>query len=435
MVDEVGDLPEIEVVGGDAEIDRGDSSEVEVGSDRPSWNPLIVVIVVVALMAVVAMVATSGDADDERADTEPTTPDIAATEPSATTSPRVESVSSDGFLLDEPRPVFGSVIGASLLFGSVIDGWKLLDLDTGLLRSVRALEGRDPIMFLPVAGGVVMAEPSASSGFVSLQFLPLPARSSALLPTVPKVLSIESSDPVFSRFFNVAGILHAGSSRDTFWMLTRSQSSEGRSDLQATLLDTSGQVLVGPFDIEARPRAATERGLIFDAGGHSFYVTEDGVRDLGPGRTYAAASNTVGRITCDAEAECRPQILDVESGESRTGDPLRLIDVSTDRVTMALSDEGELITVNRVFDPSQPADRIAPQTQLYFTLPSGSQTNSPISRLRTAPIWLPNDGGAVAITGIGLSRFTVTVGAISEDHRIAGLRVGSASALFVIPDE
>lgn len=175
--------------------------------------------------------------------------------------------------------------------------------------------------------------------------------------------------------------------------------------------------------------------MVFDAGGHSYYVSKrDVVTDLGPGRTFAAAAGTVARVVCDAEAVCRPQILDVESGDSQSGEPLRPIDVSTDLITMVLSDDGDLITVDRTFDPSRPADQNEPQSQLYFTLPTGSQVYDPISPLRTAPVWLPDDAGAVALTGIGLSRFTINDGAIFEDRRVAGLRLGNVSVLCVIPD-
>ena len=316
-------------------------------------------------------------------------------------------------------PVFGEPVGAGVLFGSAEQGWRLLDLDSGRLREVPALDGVRPDQLFGVRDGVVVLN---DDPYGRLQYVQLPA--------------VDPGDRSLSRLrdfwpdtadllVRVVGVLDAGLD-DRVWVVTRS--ARAPDEVLATLVGLDGQRLIGPITLPAQPAAATSSGLVYEAGGRSYLVDVDGVRDLGFGGVFAGRGSLIGRVVCNADARCVPEVVDLSTGAATQGSELSLQVAATDGLVMAISASGALaVTPSPLYGPQSFTD---PPLDLQIVAPGLTPVTRSVRALFAPPVWLPDDSLLLA-TGYGLFRYRVDDGFVTRET-VPGLRPRDETGLVVI---
>ena len=207
-----------------------------------------------------------------------------------------------------PAPVFGVAADARLLLGGGTAGvWRQLDLDTGVVHGVEALEGitRDDLAGppIPVQGGVLMGDQDGPS------IVPLPSGTPVAFEPTPG--------------FNVLGqviVLLESGLVDRVWVVRTLFRRDGADDtFGVTLVGTDGRVLAPEFEIPTVPLRATAAGVLFPAGGRVYLATPDGTRSLGVGELQDSNATQIAVLACDATSECAAEVIDVASGSTRRG--------------------------------------------------------------------------------------------------------------------
>ena len=392
-------------------------SELEVSTSPSSRRWLLLGAAVLGALVVAAMV-TGSDAPDS-ADPEPTTTSSPVTSPAPVTVPPTldpETI-ADGPLLGRPHD-------ASVLIGDS-QRWRLVDLSTGIVRSVPALDGVAPDALLPVRGHVVIHERS----FGRPTLIPFPVGDEDDVRAITHSAATSLLPEIGGeRLDDVVGVLSGDP--DQVWVLHPPQDGPPSSRLQATKVDLLGNHVEGPIEVPGVPTAATADGLVVDVAGRSYLTTARAVTELGVGVTLDARGDLVARVVCDVEVVCNEEIHDVGAA-TRPG-----IRVPTDvtaerRVTMVLSDQGGLATIPGL-GPRIVDSQFAPAVPLHVTPPGGDTVTVQLPSVVDAPVWLPDGNGLVVLSRGGLQHVSIESGLLAM-RRIDGFDVGDATALFVIP--
>lgn len=299
-------------------------------------------------------------------------------------------------------PVFGSPVGASLLFmtgGSARA--TLVDLDTGVQRDVR-IRTEDPWGAVPVRGGVVVVEGGVA------ELVPLAPAGSAAAREVVERVGLGSAEQVLS-----------SGSLDSVWLLQRGLAGGGATPLRARLVDLQGRPLTGEIDVPADwAHGGTTEGVVFATGGRTYIATEDGVRPLAVAEVLDVAAGRVALRRCDDRASCGLEIMDVASGRS-TRLPQAL--GSAYPATVVLAEDGGVAVLRH--------DQVA---VLTLWGPDGQLLGSgPALVLEGEPVWLPG-GLGLLVPSRGIRRVVVTDDGLRLEPS-AALAGAWTDVVYVIP--
>ena len=284
-----------------------------------------------------------------------------------------------------------------------------------------ALDGVRPDQLLGVRDGVVVLN---DDPYGRLQYVRLPARRSRVTVTLSRLRDFwpDTADLLV----RVVDVLDPGLD-DRVWVVTRS--ARAPDEVLATLVGLDGERLIGPITLPAQPAAATSSGLVYEAGGRSYLVTADGVRDLGFGRVFAGRGSVLGRVVCDADARCVPEVVDLETGATMPGSELSVQVAATDGLVMAISAAGSLaVTPSPLYGPRAFTD---PPLDLQIVAPGLSPVTRSVRALFAPPVWLPDDSLLLA-TGYGLFRYRVGDG-FGTRETVPDLRSRDETGLVVVP--
>jgi hypothetical protein len=396
--------PPIEVIGEDPpSADR--ATRVEIGREGVRRGRAAA-----AAAAAVATLLIGGLAlnDDDQDEAGP--PSTGADDrPTTTASTAAPYASTTSLLGPAPGPVLGRSAEAVLVFGGGPDGiWRQLDLDTGVLQGVEALEGvtGDALVGspVPVWGGVILGDRNGP------RFVPLPGGA-------PTPFEPAAGLEVLGQ---VAVLLESGRP-DRVWVVRTLFSRDGADDtFGVSLSGIDGRGLTPEFEVPTMPLGATADGVLYAAGGRVYLATPGGTRSLAVGELQDSNATQVAVLACDAISECAVEVVDVASGASRRGPVMP--GGASGGYSVLLSPTGWLVITH--------AD---PKFTVSLTDPSGRTSQIGVSDLRADPTWLPGDLGLVAITGSAIVRFFERDGQIITE-RVGDIRPGfGEDTLVVVP--
>lgn len=398
-------------------------SEGEV-STSPSSRRWVLLGAAVMVAAAVAVLLTGGGSTDEATPDTTTTsaPDTAAPAPGDTAPPALAP-----FDARRGGPLLGRRFDASLLIGGGEDPWRLVDLSSGTIRPVHALDEAPVHTVLPIRRGVAILErPFEMPALVRLPVSPDGAldhgAQSSVARFAPEIDEVRLDG-------TVVGLLPGGDA-DHLWILHLPLRPPSGARMEATLVTVGGTQVAGPVPILGTPVATTSRHVVFDAGGRTYLAGEDGVRDLGAGTAFDASVDTVARVGCDPNAICFAETVDVETGEARIGSALSTQAASDERVSMVLSSQGGLATVAGFEATDEPGS--TPPVQMLVRHPEGAAVAIELPSLRAEPAWLPDGSGLVVLTDIGIQHVSIE-GELLAMRRIDDFDVGDATTVLVIP--
>jgi len=402
--------PAIELIGEDEST--GDASaRVELGRPAARRGKVVVGAAAVAVLLAGGLALGDEDGDDTGS------PSEEGIDPNSTTSTSAKPASTTSLLGPAAAPVFGAVADAQLLFGGGPAGvWRQLDLDTGLLQGVDALDGltRDELAArsvssewapIPVGGGVILQAQER------LRLVPLPEGA-------PRAFEPMST---INRLGQVVVVLESGLP-DRVWVVRSLFGAQGRADgFGATLSGVDGEQLVPEFEVPTLPQQATADGVLFAAGGQVFLATPRGTRSLGVGELHDSNATQAAVLTCDATSECAAEVIEVASGSRRRG-PV-IAGAATGAYSILLSPGGWVAVTHT-----------DPKFTVSLTDPAGRTSQIGVSDLRADPVWLPGELGLVALTGSALVRFFERDGQIITE-RVGDIRPGfEEDTLVVVPN-
>lgn len=373
---------------------------IQVGGRHSRRTPLIAVVAAVALVA--GGLALGGDDDDERADVPPREerdnrqrtelkPPAGAT--STTRRPTTTTTTTTTL---PAGPVLPVPTGAALLLAGTGTGWTWLDLDSGRRLDVD-VGTRDPYGLVPVSGGFVGLSGSTA------EYHPLPTGIPVSLGPADQVLS--SGSP------------------DTVWLLRTTFDGPTMAGVEAILVDLDGNQRGDTVTLPAAyPIGGTDRGLVFSRGGRTYVGEASGIRPLALGDALRINRTSVVVLSCDDQAVCAPEIVDIASGSSRRLAPIP--NPYEMGIVVLLSDDGDLAVGSY-------QERLQ-SLQLYDA--EGRAVGAVDVSPQGEPRWLPNGMGLVAmsIDGRGVVRISLADGGVVEEPIVA-LGREFAEFLYVIP--
>lgn len=413
------ELPEIEVVGGAREA----CTEVEVESvpsrSRTPW--MIAVAVAVAVLAAVGL-SSQGDRTEPEEKAEPTTTSSTTEAPSTTSTSRRASTTTTPpgeYLTGSPAPVLGEPVNASLLLVGQGIVSRQVNLDTGWVTEVPELRRRDGWWeFVPVEDGIVLQTGSGP------KYLTLPPIAPGALPERTQVdLGIEGLD----QFASYAGIVPSGRP-DRLWRLTEPPTPDEPGRFTATLIDLTGSPLATVEAFAPWYRVGSSLGLLFDAGGHTYLASEEGVIPVGSGRIYAANDTFAAQVVCDAAFTCRQQIVDLVTGEIIADSEVPSSAIAEEALTMTQAPDGSIATQTNIVGPGS----ISPPSSYLYVLRPDGQSLRIQTHLWSPPVWLPGDLGLLALDSRGVSHYVEEGGQLVE-REIPGLLRENAASIVLIP--
>ncbi len=341
------------------------TTTITVGGRRSRRAP---VLAVVAAVAILAGGLALGDEDDEGAGSPPGEErdepddrhrdDVKPPNRETTSTTRRPTTTTTSTTYVE-GPVLPVQTGAAVLLSDSSSTWTWLDLDTG--RRVEVEVGvSDPYGMTAVSGGVV------SLAGDEAEYRPLPLG-------IPIVLG------------RADAIVPSGSP-DTVWLLRTIYDGPTMTGTEAVLVDLQGNERSGLVSLPAAyPVGGTEEALVFSRGGRTYTADESGIRALAPGNALRTNRTSVVVFSCDDQAVCAPDVVDIATGSSRRlpamPDPYEM------GINVMLADDGSLAIVSY---------RDAGQSLQLFD-PAGREIGT-VTDLSAPgePRWLPGGLGLVA---------------------------------------
>ncbi len=198
-------------------------------------------------------------------------------------------------------PVFGEPVGAGVLFGSAEQGWRLLDLDSGRLREVPALDG--------VAARPAVRRPQRRRGTQRRSVRAAPVRaSSGGRPGRPFVVPPAG---LLARYRRPAGPGRRCARRRARRSGVGRRQGRGRrlsapDEVLATLVGLDGQRLIGPITCRWSPRRPPPPGSCTRrAGGATSSTSMACVTSASVGCSRPGVGRR--RVVCNADARCVPR--------------------------------------------------------------------------------------------------------------------------------
>lgn len=388
-------LPPVEVIG--AAPDAGSVQRVSTGGGAgPPRRGVVAGVAVVGLL-LAGLALGQDDSGSERSEnprestttTRPTT----TTRRPTTTRPTTTTTVPTG-------PVFaGQGLTGWLLSGN-IDGWTLIDLETGVATTPR-LPFDDPYSTRVVTGGVV----TVSAGAAAYHDLRIPE---------------DEREPVpLGRMEQVV----AASDREHVWLIGGGETDPGGQ--QARLVDLDGRVVDGFTVPIGGYTAAVEGGLLFERGGRVFVASRSGVRSVAVGRVLGAVGPGFLTFTCDEDATCGIDLRTSSGARIRRlpidpGDPELGVGVSDDPngrftvTTYGAVDLPEELVIS-IFEPDG---------TLTASVKPPAYTSGPVS-------WLPGDAGLVTAVDNRISWLRPTGSGWTVEELPALARVSSEGVLAI----
>lgn len=393
--------PEVELWGVEA-APQDASTIVQVGGRRSRRAPLLAAVAAVALLAGGLALggddqATSGLPREERDnrmrdDLKPDTAGIGptTTRPATTTT----STTTTTFV---PGPVLPAQTGAALLLSDSSSRWIWFDLDTGRRLEVEMIV-TDPYGLTAVSGGIVGLRGNVA------EYHPLPVG-------IP--VSLGSADAILS-----------SGSPDSVWLLRTTFEGPTMAGSEAVLVDLEGNERSTVSLPAVYPVGGTDRGLVFSRGGRTYVADESGIQPLALGDALRTNRTSVVVLSCDDQAECAPEIVDIATGRSRRLAPMPIpYELG---VNVLLSEAGELATVT--YEGSGQSLHI--YDAAYEVVGTFEHLSS-----QSDPRWLPNGLGLVATgyrSGGGVVRLSLADGDVVAEP-IPAFDGQFGEFLYVIP--
>lgn len=377
--------PAVEIWGIDP--DPLPTRRVEIGQGRRNRIPVVAGVVAVAGLLAAGLVLGDTDdqppADGERASPAQGSDDDGSAErdqrtTTSTSGTRRTTTTTAPTTTAPSGPVLWGPTGAGLLTSSSGSSWTWVDLDTGERREVD-LDTADGWTVRPVRGGVVHIDDSYSGAV----YQPLP-----------------DGEPVA---LGRASSVHPTEDLEAVW-LVRWDERTGRSAI-AQLVRLDGTPLGGEIELaSSNVLGGTTAGVLFGAGGRAYQQDQRGVEAIGYGDIRDVQGTRVALVACDETATCRPEVIDLATGERTSYPPLRTAD--TYDSTVELVPAGGLVV--GTFLAASPGVRAA------FHAPSGAPLGEVVLpvRLDNAMTWLPDGGTALVRTDEGFARVGEVEGAV-----------------------
>lgn len=244
----------------------------------------------------------------------------------------------------------------------------------------------------------------------------------------PVLIALPSGEPrplelgVLADF--VGGLLPSGD-LGLMWVVYATEAG-----MKATLVGLDGQPVMDSFDLRGVARGGTSQGIVFSAGGQTYLTGRGGTALLIAGEALGSTADEVAVMSCDAEANCAPEVIDLASARTRRGP--NVPGAADGSVFVSLSPDGWLATMPQNVGATQSGFPDAGQdVTLSVTDPTGRTLSIHLGALRSQPAWLPGDLGLMAITGNGVVRISEVDGTLTADP-IDSLRPELDNSVIVI---
>jgi hypothetical protein len=359
---------------------------------------------------VVVGLALTDDGDDEPApDADaPVTTSTAAAESAA--GPTSSLIGPDG------GPLLGVEVGASVLLTGDDFEWRRVDLDGGWVQDVEVLSDTDPQQVVPVRGGVLIESDEGVAFASSADAAPRPLDLSHLLVR-------ERLD----EFVRVEGLVSTGDPERVWLLYVAEQQYLG------ALIDLTGRVVIDPFEVQGHVVAGTTTGLVVSGGGDTYLATGPGdAAKIGDGEFLSASAGEVALLSCDDGLACEIRVVDVTTGEARTGGTVE--GFADGSYFASLSPDGWLASIpHRVGAPVGGFfGDVGQSATLTLTDPGGRTSSIELPNMRSEPVWLPGDLGLLIVADGGLVRVHESDSGLVADP-IPSMRTGFANTLVVVP--
>jgi hypothetical protein len=377
-----------------------------------------------AALAVAAMVLVGGLALSSEGDDAPP-PDAGEPGPSSTVA-TASPVPTTALVGEATGPVFGAPVGALVLLGGTEAAWRLLDPDTGVVRTVEELSGLAPDEVVPVRGGVLVRADGIAiregadgnetrTAVESLAFIELPSGETRQLDLthlgdVPQILDVvPSGDP------------------DRVWVLYPTVGA-----VHASLIGLDGRAVLPGFDVSGSVRGGTTTGLAVSAGGDAFLATgQDTASRLGDGDVVAATADKVALLACDDEIECSVSVVTITSGQTRRGLPIS--GAADGSFFVSISPDGWLASIpQRVGSSLRGFTGGGASVVLSVTSPTGTTSSIDLGAVSAEPVWLPNGLGLLVIANGAVLRVSEAAGSLIAEP-VRSLRPGDDDTVMVLP--
>lgn len=407
--------PRIEVLTGQQEV--GTEDDPQSGGRTGTVVAAVLIAVVVA-----GLVSFGGDrpADVENADDGMSTSLPATTVDGESGGEAGIEPDVEGAVLG-PRPPLGRSFDASILLGGGEAGWRTVDLATGTVREIVALDGVRVDAIVPVRGGVIVHRAPLEMPTM------VPFVEDGVVEASPFVADLDEADVGW-----IVDLYRAGP--DRVWAVTAPPGSGDSERGRATLVDLDGTRLAGPIEFVGTAVGATADRIVVEGDGGLVLAGSRGIESLGFDTPVASALDTVAGLTCDEVMRCFSQVVDVFSGDVRRSTSVVSTGIASPRaVLMVLSDDGSLVTVPGFRHPPHDSAAADRSTALIITPRDGESV--PISLrgdIAAPPSWLSDGSGVVVLTDTGVVHVTIESGMLAA-RSVDGIPSTGADAIFVVP--
>jgi hypothetical protein len=299
-----------------------------------------------------------------------------------------------------PGAVLGAPVGADVVLAGT-NTWTWLDLDTGERRDLLMGPAGDAFTAVAVRGGVVV------SWLGRVEYIPVPdGEGRELLPGA--ISAVSSGDP------------------DSVWLLSEPPAMERRR-LVATLVDLTGEVLMGPIDVSSRWIGdATTDGVLFQRAGRTYVATEDGPQVVAVGDLFGSTADAAVVYTCDDEVRCGIELIDTTTGE-RTAVPVDA-DPYDNWFEVVPGPEPDRLAIVEQGDRGSVVAFVDGGVRQECDVPISSFRGEGQVR------WLPGDLGVLVLGGpTGVIRCHVGADGLVQSEPVAAFDGRRGDVLFVIP--